>query len=77
MELGPCRVQPEGEDPKINPYSWNSNASLIFLDQPIGVGYSYGNKDDKGVWSTDAAAEDVCLISSSFCADSLRYAISC
>lgn len=40
MELGPCQIVEEG-DPynttattKVNPYSWNSNANLLFLDQP-------------------------------------------
>ncbi|KAI8328638.1 Alpha/Beta hydrolase protein [Chlamydoabsidia padenii] len=43
MELGPCTVNEAGDDTKINPYSWNSNSSVFFLDQPINVGYSYGS----------------------------------
>lgn len=39
--------------------SWNNNASIIFLDQPVGVGYSYADKHDEGVWTTEAAARDV------------------
>lgn len=34
-------------------------ANLAFDSQPVGVGYSYADKSDKGVWTTDAAAEDV------------------
>lgn len=63
MELGPCRVTEPAKDGHVevteNPWSWNNNASIIFLDQPVGVGYSYYDKGDKGVWTTEAAAKDV------------------
>lgn len=39
-----------------NPYSWNSNATMIYLDQPLNVGYSVGS--DK-VRDSSQAAEDV------------------
>jgi cathepsin A (carboxypeptidase C) len=36
MELGPCRISNE-KGPKHNPHSWNSNANVFFIDQPIGT----------------------------------------
>ncbi|GAA5898408.1 hypothetical protein JCM8208_006975 [Rhodotorula glutinis] len=59
QELGPCRARPAGEDTVFNPHSWSNNASIIFLDQPVGVGYSYADKHDEGVWTTEAAARDI------------------
>ena len=38
--LGPCRVLDES-GPKFHPEAWNSNANIFFIDQPIGVGFSY------------------------------------
>ncbi|BFZ62094.1 hypothetical protein YB2330_003173 [Saitoella coloradoensis] len=54
MELGPASVK--GDKVKRNEFSWNNNASVIFLDQPVNVGYSYG---DESVSNTVAAGQDV------------------
>lgn len=56
FELGPSGLSNESV-PIYNPYSWNSNASVIFLEQPVGVGYSYSNSQK--VASSVAAAKDV------------------
>ncbi|OJI87446.1 hypothetical protein ASPTUDRAFT_62102 [Aspergillus tubingensis CBS 134.48] len=41
LELGPCIPDYTIE----NPYSWNQNATIIFVDQPLSVGYSYGSRN--------------------------------
>ncbi|KAG0747056.1 hypothetical protein G6F57_007705 [Rhizopus arrhizus] len=56
MELGPCSVNVEGTDTIPNKYSWNDKANVIFLDQPLNVGFSYGSN---GATNTNAAAKDV------------------
>ncbi|KAG1695289.1 hypothetical protein DVH05_020668 [Phytophthora capsici] len=45
-ENGPCTIEADLTT-KFNPYSWNSNANVIWLDQPTGVGYSFGSPEDK------------------------------
>jgi carboxypeptidase C (cathepsin A) len=49
-ENGPCLVPETGPNAGkavFNPYAWNSNATVVWLDQPAGVGFSYGNTNDK------------------------------
>ncbi|KAI0048898.1 serine carboxypeptidase [Auriscalpium vulgare] len=58
MELGPCRVTNATKGPEFFPYSWNSNANIFFVDQPVNVGFSYA---EYGIHidNTPDAAKDI------------------
>jgi cathepsin A (carboxypeptidase C) len=43
-ENGPCHVIDKGAATVYNPYSWNNNANMLFIDQPVQVGFSYGDE---------------------------------
>ncbi|KAL0092456.1 Alpha/Beta hydrolase protein [Phycomyces blakesleeanus] len=71
MELGPCQVSPFGNETFVNPYSWNTLANVIFLDQPVNVGYSYGKSK---IRSTKEAARDVYAFLQLFLSEFTEYA---
>lgn len=37
---GPCSIEKDAAKPAPNPWSWNNHASVLFIDQPAGTGYS-------------------------------------
>ncbi|KAF0893441.1 hypothetical protein E2562_025238 [Oryza meyeriana var. granulata] len=44
QELGPFLVRSNGENLTLNDYSWNKAVNLLFLEAPVGVGFSYTNR---------------------------------
>jgi carboxypeptidase C (cathepsin A) len=61
-EQGPFRPDAFGN---INPneYAWNKIANMVFLEQPVGVGFSYSdNKDDYKIGDDQAAKDNLATI---------------
>ncbi|THH20268.1 hypothetical protein EW146_g1054 [Bondarzewia mesenterica] len=77
MELGPCSIDMNNVSPNgttWNPYSWNNEANIFFLDQPqvsfplvsiVGVGFSYAEHGET-VETTEEAAQNIAAFISIF-----------
>lgn len=63
-EHGPFRIAKDGSGVTYNPYSWNLNANMLYLEAPAGVGYSYSDDknyttdDDQVSWNNYLALKD-------------------
>ncbi|KAJ9136206.1 hypothetical protein P3X46_033307 [Hevea brasiliensis] len=59
QEIGPFLVANDGHGIKYNPYSWNREANMLFLESPVGVGFSYSNTtSDYDILGDDFTAND-------------------
>jgi cathepsin A (carboxypeptidase C) len=58
-ENGPCKINKDHSSTTKNPFSWNSHASIIYIDQPAGVGFSYGAPSVKPDSNEKMIAEDM------------------
>lgn len=43
-EIGPFRINRTASGLYLNKLSWNTEANLLFLETPAGVGFSYTNR---------------------------------
>ena len=67
QEHGPCRITNDSSSVTLNPYSWNNEANVLYIDQPVGTGFSYG---DTNVGTSLEAAADVWTFMQIFLSDS-------
>ncbi len=55
--MGPYRIV--NNSLVTNEYTWNVNCSLLFVDNPVGVGFSFANTSDGIPQSADEVARDL------------------
>ncbi|KAI1797598.1 serine carboxypeptidase [Ganoderma leucocontextum] len=67
QENGPCRITNDSTGVTLNPFSWNNVSNMLYLDQPVGAGFSHGNAS---VSTSSEAASDVWKFLQMFFADS-------
>ncbi|KHJ32536.1 putative carboxypeptidase s1 protein [Erysiphe necator] len=70
QENGPCHFENGSDEPSLNPYSWNEYSNMLYIDQPIGVGFSYG---ENNVNSTTSSAVLVWKLVQAFYAQFPQY----
>ena len=59
QELGPCLINDYGNGTVYNPYGWNKDSALIFVDQPAGTGFSYVDEGEPLPSTSFMSAEDM------------------
>ncbi|KAF9613970.1 hypothetical protein IFM89_014163, partial [Coptis chinensis] len=51
--IGPFSINPDGKTLYLNPYSWNQVANIIFLESPVGIGFSYSSNPSEYLTNGD------------------------
>jgi len=40
-ENGPCHITEDSNGTTLNPWSWNNEVNILYIDQPVQTGFSY------------------------------------
>ncbi|OBZ77753.1 Carboxypeptidase S1 [Grifola frondosa] len=67
QEHGPCRITNDSSGVTLNPNSWNEVSNMLYIDQPVGVGFSHGTTT---VGTSQEAASDIWKFLQIFFSDS-------
>ncbi|CAN6650659.1 vacuolar serine-type carboxypeptidase Atg42p [Trichomonascus vanleenenianus] len=59
FEMGPSFIEDSSLALIRNNYAWNNNASMIYLDQPVGTGFSWSDESGTPVDTSLEASKDV------------------
>ncbi|KAI9793675.1 MAG: hypothetical protein M1816_007570 [Peltula sp. TS41687] len=54
-ENGPCFINDDSNSTRLNPWSWNNEVNMLYIDQPVQVGYSY-DVATNGTWDPVSGA---------------------
>uniref|UniRef100_A0A7E4V8B1 Carboxypeptidase n=1 Tax=Panagrellus redivivus TaxID=6233 RepID=A0A7E4V8B1_PANRE len=57
-EMGPYEVSEDGKTMKQNEYAWNKFASVVYIESPAGVGFSYSTDGNTQTNDKQTAAEN-------------------
>jgi len=57
-EMGPFATHNKDLTLSMNPYAWNSIATMVFIEQPCGVGFSYSDEEDPLAAGGDYITDD-------------------
>jgi carboxypeptidase C (cathepsin A) len=52
-EQGPFRTESEDLTLSLNPSAWNNIANMVFIEAPVGVGFSYSDEPDGDDYTMD------------------------
>lgn len=58
-ELGPIQINPDTKQPEKRAVSWGNKYHLLFIDNPIGAGYSFAGQDSDYVTSYIQMADNL------------------
>ena len=72
QENGPCHFVNGPSTPTLNPYSFNEYTNMLYVDQPLGTGFSHGTGQGS-TSSTVTAAPYVWKLLQAFFAQFPRY----